>query len=356
MPGGNVALLNGGAPPAPINPLMTRDFWATVNPSTFQQRRGRGIDFDDIMVQDMMSKARDPSIDRREWGDLYSHWTQVSNRPSLADRFMLPLIFGGLTAGIGAATGASEGLASMAFNPGEAEPVTASFGGTPPFFPGGGGSEGNFEGGFGGFENPQFFSDFTPPFSDTSIDFNTGLPSWATLPYLTQPAGGPGPNNLPEELWRRILKQQRPRGLMDMAMGVYGLTRARSARQDAREAAAMQQDPFEPQRAQAAAKLSALMRNPSSITSTPGYDAGLEAVNRGLAATGYIGSGNQITALQKYGGDFYDREMARLSTLSRPSFAPSAGNTRLMGDRMADEIRRRSLENIAFGAAGYMSS
>ena len=52
-------------------------------------------------------------------------------------------------------------------------------------------------------------------------------------------------------------------------------------------------------------KLNELLQNPSSITSTPGYqfayDQGLEAVNRTAAAKGQLGSGNRLYDLTKYG-------------------------------------------------------
>ena len=52
-------------------------------------------------------------------------------------------------------------------------------------------------------------------------------------------------------------------------------------------------------------KLNELLQNPSSITSTPGYEfaynQGLEAVNRTAAAKGQLGSGNRLYDLTKYG-------------------------------------------------------
>ena len=52
-------------------------------------------------------------------------------------------------------------------------------------------------------------------------------------------------------------------------------------------------------------KLNELLQNPSSITSTPGYqfayNQGLEAVNRTAAAKGMLGSGNRLYDLTKFG-------------------------------------------------------
>ena len=55
----------------------------------------------------------------------------------------------------------------------------------------------------------------------------------------------------------------------------------------------------------AVAMLTALMADPSKITSMPGYqfglDRALEAVNRGASASGMLGSGNRLMALQDRG-------------------------------------------------------
>ena len=51
-------------------------------------------------------------------------------------------------------------------------------------------------------------------------------------------------------------------------------------------------------------KLNELLQNPSSITSTPGYqfayNQGLEAVNRTAAAKGQLGSGNRLYDLTQF--------------------------------------------------------
>lgn len=45
--------------------------------------------------------------------------------------------------------------------------------------------------------------------------------------------------------------------------------------------------------------------DPRLLPGMPGYQAGLEAVQRSLASQGYQGSGNMMAALQKYGGEAY---------------------------------------------------
>jgi hypothetical protein len=75
-------------------------------------------------------------------------------------------------------------------------------------------------------------------------------------------------------------------------------------------------DAMDPYRAGYAAQLQGLMNDPSSIASTPGYSAGLQAINRSLAAQGFTGSGNAQAALAKYGGDFYGQQVERLRQLA----------------------------------------
>jgi len=56
---------------------------------------------------------------------------------------------------------------------------------------------------------------------------------------------------------------------------------------------------------QYAKQLQDLINNPSSVTSLPGYkfnfDQGAQAVARQMAASGFLGSGNEATALTQYG-------------------------------------------------------
>lgn len=82
-------------------------------------------------------------------------------------------------------------------------------------------------------------------------------------------------------------------------------------------------DPMAKYRAGYAEKLAALMANPSSITSVPGYQAGLEAVRASGAGQGWTSGGNMMVALNKYGGDFYNQEASRLAQLAGAQFNPA---------------------------------
>lgn len=64
-------------------------------------------------------------------------------------------------------------------------------------------------------------------------------------------------------------------------------------------------------------QLRSLMSDPSKITEMPMYKAGLEAVQRSLGAQGLTGSGNAILGLAEYGGNFYQQQLATLSSIAR---------------------------------------
>lgn len=77
-------------------------------------------------------------------------------------------------------------------------------------------------------------------------------------------------------------------------------------------------------------KLNALLQNPESVTSTPGYqfafNQGLEAVNRTAAAKGQLGSGNRLYDLTKFGqglaSQTYNNTVSQLSSLLNRSQSP----------------------------------
>jgi len=63
-------------------------------------------------------------------------------------------------------------------------------------------------------------------------------------------------------------------------------------------------------------QLNALMANPSSIQNLPGYQAGLNAVQRSMAAQGYQGSGNMAGAVSNYGMNIYNQQQQQLQQLA----------------------------------------
>lgn len=131
--------------------------------------------------------------------------------------------------------------------------------------------------------------------------------------------------------------------LLSLGSGAYGLSNAIQMQQLAKQAGASTQ--YAPQYA---AQLAALEANPSSITSTPGYQSGLEAVERSMAAQGYQGSGNMAAALQQYGGNFFNQQVQQLQSLANPSGAGTA----LSGAAASNTAASSALAALGYGAAG----
>lgn len=76
-------------------------------------------------------------------------------------------------------------------------------------------------------------------------------------------------------------------------------------------------DPFTQQRKTYGDMLDKLMKDPSGeLGKLPGYQAGLDAVQRSMGAQGYGGSGNMATSLLQYGGNIFDQEVGRLTALA----------------------------------------
>lgn len=64
-------------------------------------------------------------------------------------------------------------------------------------------------------------------------------------------------------------------------------------------------------------QLRSLMSDPSKITEMPMYKAGLEAVQRTLGQQGLTGSGNAVLGLAEYGGNFYQQQLATITSIAR---------------------------------------
>ena len=108
-------------------------------------------------------------------------------------------------------------------------------------------------------------------------------------------------------------------------------------------------DPFAQYRPEYGRKLAALEANPGSIVSRPGFQAGLEAIDRKSAATGYYGSGNMASALSRYSGDFYNQEAARLAGLAGAGQTPGAGQI------SSANLASQSLGSIGYGASPLLT-
>lgn len=75
-------------------------------------------------------------------------------------------------------------------------------------------------------------------------------------------------------------------------------------------------DPYAAYRADAAAKLDALSKNPDSIKDSSVWKARMQAAERAVASQGYTGSGNALVAAADAGASAYQQEFDNLARLS----------------------------------------
>lgn len=140
---------------------------------------------------------------------------------------------------------------------------------------------------------------------------------------------------------------------LDIGTGIYGIKQAGDLRDQA-TAAGERADPFGPYRAGYAEQLRRLSENPSTITQTPGWDAGIQAVQRSAAGRGYLNSGNEISALQNFGGNFFNNESARLSRLAGADINPGAGaQLSMQGNQSAANLLAQALSRISAGIGSF---
>ncbi len=133
--------------------------------------------------------------------------------------------------------------------------------------------------------------------------------------------------------------------LSNVGTSLYGLYQQNQLKKLA-QMAMQQSDPWGQSggRALAGGQLQGLLRDPSSITKMPGYQAGLEAVQRSLGSQGYQGSGNMMAALSKYGGDFYNNALSQLGYLGGAGLNPATGaSLNLQGNMGAANLGINSL-------------
>jgi hypothetical protein len=109
-------------------------------------------------------------------------------------------------------------------------------------------------------------------------------------------------------------------------------------------------DPFAGNRGYFADRLMELERNPGLITQRPGYQAGVQTINRELASKGYYGGGNNAVGLSRFAGDFYNQEANRLAQLAGAGAAPGAGQV------AAANLSGQALASIAYGLAPYTTN
>ena len=118
-------------------------------------------------------------------------------------------------------------------------------------------------------------------------------------------------------------------------------------------------DPYSQYRQQAAGQLNNLVNDPSMAMSGPGFSstmqAGTNAVNTGMAATGGVSSGHQQAALQNQGqsnfSNYYNQMFGQLSTLSgagqSPAQAAAAQYSGVMSQsNQANQVQQQGWSNV----------
>lgn len=197
---------------------------------------------------------------------------------------------------------------------------------------------------------------------------NVGLGEAAGLPTTMGSFGGsmggltslaaniaPGEmGGIPQEILKRLgINMGGPWSTgFSLLSGLYGMGQAGKI-QRAASAPPQVIDPFGYGiRAPYAAELAALRADPSRVTQTPGYQAGLDAVTRKMASQGYLGSGNMMAALSEYGGQFYDRELARLAGLAGAQFQPMAFRNDTSGLAAGADLASKALASMGYAVRG----
>ena len=140
-------------------------------------------------------------------------------------------------------------------------------------------------------------------------------------------------------------------GLGQITGGIGSLLAGQRAGQLAGQA-----DPFGPYRSQYASQLSELMRNPQTVTSTPGYQfnlaQGLQGQQAQQAAQGRLVSGGALLQGQQFGqqlaGQTYQQQLATLASLSGAAQSPATGAT-AAGELLQDPNKALATAFQGFG-------
>jgi len=189
----------------------------------------------------------------------------------------------------------------------------------------------------------------SPGATQSFLEFLVNNPSQLLSLGGTLPTGG---GTVAEQLKKALGLGTGPISTgLNVASGLYGLYKANEL-EDLAKQASEQQDPFGPYRKQYAEKLSGLMADPSTIFNMPEYEAGEMALRRRLAKEGQLLGGAEKIALQKYGGDFFNQETARLAQLAGANFSPTGGNVLIQGQRSANDLASASLASLGYAAGG----
>lgn len=159
---------------------------------------------------------------------------------------------------------------------------------------------------FGAMATPQSVSDYgsADGFGSPGMSISTSSDNAGYTIGNSADAYGGGPAGGSDGSLLDLLKKNPAliKGGMNLVNGIYSL--------------ATSGNPMSGVEKNAANQIKQLQANPSSITSTPGYAAGIQAVQRQQAAQGYTGSGNSAAALNQFGNQFYQQQIQQLMQLA----------------------------------------
>lgn len=280
----------------------------------------------------------------------------------------LPEIVGGGEAAAGAGAFGTAGAGSIAGDfaagaGGVIDTAGAGFG-----FPGTGSIAGDFAAGSGGVVDAGGGNAFYPMGGAPSNVYESG----GTAPqypgsYGAPPSGFTGPPLSaanPMAQMQQLMKGvgsmpwNSAGGAFNVGSGAYGMYQAQQMQQLMKQLQ-QQGDPFAQYRSGYGAQLQQLMQDPSSITSTPGYqfnlDQGTQALMRSQAAGGTLGSGQGAMALQKYGQDYasggFQQQLQNLMGLSGANVNPGQNaNLQFMGNMANLNLQGNALNRIGYGS------
>lgn len=202
----------------------------------------------------------------------------------------------------------------------------------------------------------SFISQGTGNSLDAVKSLVTGL---TDLPLVTAPQVAFSPATMSTAF---NMSNENIANLMKAGMGIYGLMTADSGTspQQARTNA----DPYAPYRAEAAARLNEVLRNPSLAYSTPGYQArqqmDAQALARLAGSQGIRQSGQTQQALQQQylntANDWFNNYVKNLSTLSGASQSPAYGQEAAMNTtQQENKARTAALQTLMQSVGGLVT-
>lgn len=144
-----------------------------------------------------------------------------------------------------------------------------------------------------------------------------------------------------------------PWGAVGAVVGAVGSAAVSSAMAPSPGAAASAADPFSSQRGQYQSMLSNLINNPSSITSTPGYQFGLDQSNKAVegsaAANGMVNSGNVLQALSTNSQNYASQQLNNQELLLAQLSGANVGSPGTAGQILANQNQSNQQAGAALG-------